>query len=95
MIRPLAPIAFAVLALTGFAQQPTDKALEEAKAVLAKMTLEEKVSLCAGISTMSLNPIPRVGINKEFYFDDSSCNVRAELDRMTFAAATKTGLKSI
>ncbi len=89
MKRPLAAVALAVSALTGFAEQTTDKALEEAKAVLAKMTLEEKVSLCAGISTMSLNPIPRVGINKEFYFDDSSCNVRAELDRMTFAAATK------
>lgn len=61
----------------------------EAKAVLAKMTLEEKLSLCAGISTMALNPISRVGINKEFTFCDSSCNVRAELDRMTFAAATK------
>jgi len=63
--------------------------MDEAKAVLARMTIEEKVSLCAGISTMSLTPIPRVGLNKEFYFDDSSCNVRAELDRMTFAAATK------
>jgi len=81
--------ASAVFTFSGFAQQPADKAMDEAKAVLAKMTLEEKVSLCAGISTMSLTPIPRVGINKEFYFDDSSCNVRAELDRMTFAAATK------
>ncbi len=82
-------LAIAGLALSGFAQQPADKAMDQAKAVLLKMTLEEKLSLCAGISTMSLNPIPRVGINKEFYFDDSSCNVRAELDRMTFAAATK------
>ena len=89
MMRPLPLLALAVFAFSGFAQQATDKAMDEAKAVLAKMTLEEKVSLCAGISTMSLNPIPRVGINKEFYFDDSSCNVRAELDRMTFAAATK------
>ena len=89
MKKPLALLALTLFALAGFAQQATDKAMDEAKAVLAKMTLEEKVSLCAGISTMSLNPIPRVGINKEFYFDDSSCNVRAELDRMTFNAATK------
>ncbi len=89
MKKPLAVLACAVFALAGFAQQPTDKAMDEAKAVLAKMTLEEKVSLCAGISTMSLTPIPRVGLNREFTFDDSSCNVRAELDRMTFAAATK------
>jgi beta-glucosidase len=84
-----AVIVLALIVLSGFSQQPPDKAMAEAKAVLSKMTLEEKISLCAGISTMSLNPIPRVGINKEFYFDDSSCNVRAELDRMTFAAATK------
>ncbi len=89
MKLPLAVLAFSVFACVGSAQQATDKAMDEAKAVLAKMTLEEKLSLCAGISTMSLNPIPRVGLNREFYFDDSSCNVRAELDRMTFAAATK------
>jgi len=89
MKRSFTLLALTAIALSGFAQQANDKALTEAKAVLAKMTLEEKVSLCAGISTMSLTPIPRVGINKEFYFDDSSCNVRAELDRMTFAAATK------
>ena len=81
--------ACAVAALNTFAQSAADKAMTESQSVLAKMTLEEKISLCAGISTMSLNPIPRVGLNKEFYFDDSSCNVRAELDRMTFAAATK------
>ena len=86
---PLAVFPLALLAAVGFAQQTADKALAEAKTVLAQMTLEEKVSLCAGISTMSLNPIPRVGINKEFFFADSSCNVRAELDRMTFAAATR------
>ena len=78
-----------VVACFGWAEQSVDQAMGEARAVLAKMTLEEKVSLCAGISTMSLNPVPRVGLNKEFYFSDSSCNVRAELDRMTFAAATK------
>ena len=73
----------------GSARPSVDSALDEANAVLAKMTLEEKISLCAGISTMSLNPIPRVGLTKEFYFSDSSCNVRAELDRMTFNRATK------
>ena len=89
MKKTLATLMFAIFAYAGFSQTAPDKAMDEAKAVLAKMTLEEKVSLCAGISTMSLTPIPRVGLNKEFFFDDSSCNVRAELDRMTFAAATK------
>lgn len=73
----------------GFARPSTDPALDEANAVLAKMTLAEKISLCAGISTMSLNPIPRIGLNTEFYFTDSSCNVRADLDRMTFNRAKK------
>lgn len=73
----------------GSARPFVDSTLDEANAVLAKMTLDEKISLCAGISTMSLNPIPRVGLTKEFYFSDSSCNVRAELDRMTFNRATK------
>jgi len=89
-MKKLFPVlACVALTFNGVAQQAADKALNEAQAVLAKMTLEEKLSLCAGISTMSLNPIPRVGINKEFTFDDSSCNVRAELARMTFDAATK------
>ena len=78
-----------VFALGVLAQPSADKAIAEAKSVLAKMTLEEKLSLCAGISTMSLNPIPRVGLDKEFTFSDSSCNVRADLDRMTFSAANK------
>lgn len=82
-------IVLPVFALGVLAQQPADKAIAEAKAVLAKMTLEEKLSLCAGISTMSLNAIPRVGLDKEFTFSDSSCNVRADLDRMTFSAANK------
>jgi len=82
-------LACVLLALATPAQAAADKAMAESQSVLAKMTLEEKISLCAGISTMSLNPIPRVGLNKEFYFSDSSCNVRAELARMTFAAATQ------
>ena len=82
-------LASTLFTLTGISQTAEDKAIKEAKGVLAEMTLEEKLSLCAGISTMSLNPIPRVGINKEFYFSDSSCNVRADLDRMTFGKANK------
>jgi len=73
----------------GSAQSSEDPALQAVSAVLSTMTLEEKISLCAGISTMSLNPIPRLGIHQEFYFSDSSCNVRSELDRMTFDRATQ------
>ena len=89
MKKLVSMLALAVVALSCFAKEAPDKAMEEAKAVLAKMTLDEKLSLCAGISTMSLNPIPRVGIKEEFYFSDSSCNVRADLDRMTFGKANK------
>lgn len=89
-MRKMSPLLLlSVFALGAPAQPPADKAMAEAKAVLAKMTLEEKLSLCAGISTMSLNPIPRVGLDREFTFSDSSCNVRADLDRMTFSAANK------
>lgn len=42
MKKPLAVLALAVFAFSGFSQQPADKAMDEAKAVLAKMTLEEK-----------------------------------------------------
>ena len=89
MKKLLSILMLSVFAFVGFSKDTSDKAMAEAKAVLAKMTRQEKLSLCAGISTMSLNPIPRVGIKKEFYFSDSSCNVRADLDRMTFNKANK------
>ena len=48
------------------------------------MTLEEKVSLCAGSGTMSLPAIPRVGIDAEWQMSDNSQTVRADMERWTW-----------
>ncbi|HEY5793058.1 MAG TPA: glycoside hydrolase family 3 C-terminal domain-containing protein, partial [Chthoniobacterales bacterium] len=69
------------------AAQSPDPAMEQAKAILAKMTLEEKVSLCHGNSTMAIGAIPRVGIMEEFTMSDGPHNVRPELARDTFQSA--------
>jgi beta-glucosidase len=65
-------------------QDPAEKLANEK---LAKMTLEEKVSLCRGNSTFSINAIPRVGINDELTMDDGPHNVRPETARGSFASA--------
>lgn len=56
-------------------------ALARAKAVLAQMTLEEKVSILSGSGTMFLNAVPRVGINREWTFSDNSNSIRADMTR--------------
>jgi beta-glucosidase len=66
-----------------------DKALEMAQQTLAKMTLEEKLSLCAGNSTMTLNALPRVGIRNEWVMSDGPHNVRQDLARQTFDSANR------
>jgi beta-glucosidase len=66
-----------------------DKALDLAQQTLAKMTLEEKLSLCAGNSTMTLNALPRVGIMNEFWMSDGPHNVRPDLARQTFDSANR------
>jgi beta-glucosidase len=65
-------------------QDPAEKLANE---ILAKMTLEERVSLCHGNSTFSINAIPRVGINHELTMDDGPNNVRPETARGSFASA--------
>src|SRR5574344_2000283 len=65
----------------GAAFAAEDAAMEQAQAVLAKMTLEEKVSILSGSGTMTLNPIPRVGIDKEWTMSDNSATVRADMER--------------
>ncbi len=64
-----------------------DPAEKLANKVLGEMTLEEKVSLCHGNSTFSINAIPRVGINHELTMDDGPNNVRPETARGSFASA--------
>ncbi len=61
-----------------------DVAMKQAKEVLAKMSLEQKISLCAGNGTMTLNAIPEVGIKKEFTMSDNSHTVRADMSPTTW-----------
>lgn len=69
--------------------QTADTAMELARQTLAKLTLEEKLSLCHGNSTVTINAIPRVGLNEEFVMSDGPHNVRPDLDRKTFNHASR------
>ena len=65
------------------ADESTARAL--AQDILGKLTIEEKVSLCAGNSTFAINAIPRVGLTEEFTMSDGPHTVRPDCNRMTFA----------
>ena len=73
-------IAAVAAGLSAFA---TDDAAAErmAREILAKMTLDEKVSLTGGNSTMYLNAIPRVGISNEWAMSDCSHAMKPEHKR--------------
>ena len=58
-------------------------------ATLAKLTLEEKISLLAGAGTMHLAGVPRAGI-PELWFTDGPHNVRPDLRPDSFNHAGRT-----
>lgn len=58
-----------------------ERAEETANEILAKMTLEEKVSLCGACATMYMNAIPRVGIDREWSFNDCGHCMKPEHNR--------------
>ena len=60
---------------------PDAEAERLARAKLAEMTLEEKVSLCGLCATMYLNAIPRVGIVREWAFSDCGHCMKPEHNR--------------
>jgi beta-glucosidase len=60
-----------------------------ADAALAKLTLEEKISLLAGAGTMHLAGVPRAGI-PELWFTDGPHNVRPDLRPDSFNHAGRT-----
>ncbi|MBQ9432195.1 MAG: glycoside hydrolase family 3 C-terminal domain-containing protein [Kiritimatiellae bacterium] len=71
----------AATGVAGAAMLDDDAAINVARETLAKMTLEEKVSLCGGSGTMTLPAIPRVGINSEWTMSDNSATVRPQMNR--------------
>lgn len=73
-------VVTAAIAFSCAAAMPVDELRAEriARETLSKMTLEEKVSLCGACATMYLNAIPRVGINREWAFSDSSHGLKPE-----------------
>ena len=73
-------------------QKITDaSALVHAKTMLAKLTLEEKVALCHGNSTMTIAANPKIGLNEEFVFSDGPHTVRFDLARESFDRAYTPG----
>ena len=62
-------------------------AREKAEAVLAKLTLDQKVSLLGGCATMYLNAIPEAGISREWAMSDCSHAVKPEHLRENFGFA--------
>ena len=85
----LASVTLAVLSPVAGAAESSDPAEKLANEILAKMTLEEKISLCHGNSTMTINAIPRLGLKDEFCMSDGPNNVRPELARRTFDSANR------
>jgi beta-glucosidase len=76
-------IALACAPLSARAQRD-DQAIAVARKVLSQMTIEEKVTLCHGASTMSIGAVPRVGVPDEFSMDDGPNNVRPDVARDDF-----------
>lgn len=56
----------------------------QVESLLTKLTLEEKVSLCHGDSTMSINPIPKIGLSSRFWMTDGPNNIRVDLKDDSF-----------
>jgi len=67
--------------------EPVDPAVDLANKLLGQLTLEEKVSLCAGDGTMSLNAIPKIGLTERFWMSDGPNNVRPDLGDLDYSHA--------
>jgi len=74
----LAVVVFAWLGLVTNAQEPKADSPEidaRAKAMLSKLTLEQKIKLIGGVDDMFTNPIPSVSL-PQFKMSDASVGVR-------------------
>ena len=66
-----------------------DAALEKARSVLSRLTLDEKVSLTAGSGTMTLPAIPGKGMKDEWTMSDSTHTLHPERSRWGWTAKNK------
>jgi beta-glucosidase len=57
-----------------------------ANQLLAKLTVEQKISLCHGDGTMTINAIPEIGLNDEFCMSDGPNAVRRDVNKFDFAS---------
>ena len=84
-MKRIALLGAAFAAFAGSAALLDDAAAERlARETLAKMTLDEKVSLTGGSATMFLAAVPRVGISNEWAMSDCSHAVKPEHERIGF-----------
>ena len=60
------------------------EAMDLANEILAKLTLEEKISLTHGSGAFTVTNIPRVGIEHEFTMSDNSSTVATDIERNSF-----------
>jgi len=80
-ILTMATLSCATIASAAKLPLADNEAEKLAREKLAAMTLEEKVSLCGLCATMYLNTIPRVGIEREWSFNDCGHCMKPEHNR--------------
>jgi beta-glucosidase len=78
------PAAFAQDKAVPLSDAAIARAHALADSLLGKLTLEEKVSLCHGDGTMSINPVPNIGLTGRFWMSDGPNNVRVDLNDQDF-----------
>jgi beta-glucosidase len=88
-------LSLLICSVPGIAETPQKaavdpRALTRANEILATLSLEEKVRLTHGISTMSVAANPRIGLTEEFTMSDGPHNVRQDMARGGFADAPRT-----
>ena len=86
--RLILGLLLTISALTGArADEPVvdQAALDQANTLLGQLTLEEKVSLCRGDGTFSLNAIPKIGLTERFWMSDGPNNVRPDMSDLDFS----------
>ena len=80
----MAAVALAAGMLPAWGMLDDAAALAAARQALAKLTLQEKVALVGGSGTMTLAPIPSLGITNEWTMSDNSSTVRPPMERFSW-----------